>query len=137
MKIRSGGGYGNLANINRASEAKETKGTKGGKKSGKASSTAEVATPTAVAPTDELNSPIEDELVSAAQQVDEEALEEATKTVVMAVIREQFGKKGLGEDEMQAITNAVSSSINQDETLRGRLEHVLKRISNQQKRKNK
>lgn len=136
MKIRGGGNpyLNNIAQSQKTEKTNKSKGTKKAKSSAKAEETSAVSTAEPLAPADEVDSPIYDELVSAATQYNEEDLEEATRTVVSAVIREHFGKKGLTQAEVDAITDTVSSSVHGDDTLRNRLEVVLQRITAKQKR---
>lgn len=138
MKIGRGGGnpyLGSLGKTQKSEKSKSTKGTKKGTKATASTAADAVASTQSAEPADELDSPIYDELLSAANQMNEDDLEEATRTVVLAVIREQFGKKGLSEKEMRDITTAVSNSISGDGALQNRLESVLKRISLQAKSK--
>jgi hypothetical protein len=118
-------------------QTKKSSNTKKSSYTSKAESTSAVATAAALAPVDEIDSPIYDAMEEASSRFAEgESLEDATEAVVSAVIHEHFGKKGLPNKEVAKITQTVTESINNDNTLQQRLESILRRITAIQHKKN-
>lgn len=131
MKIRGGGaGYPvqQTQQADKTSKSTKTKKRSGVEQTGKSESVSQVG---ALAPV-EANDPVFDAVAQASKGLDfndEASLEEATRAVVSAIIREHFGKKNLPEKELDKIAQAVSTSVHNDATMRERLESVLKRIA--------
>lgn len=132
MKI-SRGGTSPLGNVGRGERAKKTK--EASNKAfvdhvDKASAVTEVES---MASVEVVDSPVYDAMASASQdfQSGQATLEEATRAVVSAIIREHFGKKELPPAEVEKITLAVTDSIGGDDSLRSRLETTLRRITNE------
>ncbi|TNE43882.1 MAG: hypothetical protein EP343_32450 [Deltaproteobacteria bacterium] len=129
MKIGGGSPY---RNIGQTSRTQKTKGTKKAGFASKAEAASEVATPDAVEPVEEEDSPLYDAMSSAAQDYEGD-LEEATQTVVAAVIHQRFGGQNLPQSEVEQLTAAVTESLTSDSDMRNRLDSVLRRIQNRRK----
>lgn len=127
MKIGGGSPFRSVSQTSDTSKAKKTK------KSGsanKAERAAELATPEAVAPVEEQNSPYYDVMESASRQFEQgESLEEAAESVVSAVLNDRFGPKGLAAKEVEHITKVVTESLTNNQDMRNRLESALRRIT--------
>lgn len=129
MKIGGGSPY---RNIGQTSRTQETKKSKKSGFAGKAEKASEVATQNAIEPVEEEDSPLYDAMSSAAHDYEGD-LEEATKTVVAAVIHQRFGGQGIPKGEVEQITQAVTESLTSDSDMRNRLDSVLRRIQNKRK----
>ncbi|MCK6509088.1 hypothetical protein L6R29_03835 [Myxococcota bacterium] len=131
MKIRGGGaGYPiqQTQQTDKSSKSAKTKKSSGVAQAEKTESVSQVGPLGPV----EANDPVFDAVSQASKGLDfndEASLEEATRAVVSAIIREHFGKKNLPEKELDKIAQAVSTSVHNDATMRERLESVLKRIA--------
>lgn len=127
MKIGGGSPFRSVGQTSDTSKAKKTKKSDSAQKAERAS---EVATPDAIAPVEEQNSPFYDVMESASRHFEQgESLEDAAQSVVSAVISERFGPKGLPEKEVQHITQVVTESLTNNQDMRNRLESVLRRIT--------
>ncbi len=82
-----------------------------------------------------LDSPIYDVMADASKKLEngEADLEEATLTIVSAMIREQLGRRNLSEETLKDISQTVSSSISGDQTMSNRLENILRNLFKIQK----
>jgi hypothetical protein len=134
MKIRSGMGGYPLQQAGQTQKTSKTTKKSATKKSGDVGATEKTESVGAVVALGALEAPdpVFDAVAEASRKMDmdEASLEEATKAVVSAVIREHFGKKNLPEKTLNEITQAVSTSVSNDATLSSRLESILKRITN-------
>lgn len=134
MKISGGSPFRNIRQAQSTSKTSKTKGTK---KKGFSSA---VGGLDATAATDSLeqlepiDSPLYDVMAEQSKKFErgESDLEEATRAVVSAMIREHFGKKNLPDKTLDEIAKTVSSSINGDGELSTRLEKILRRVSSHQ-----
>jgi len=138
MKIP--GGSSPFVGIHQPQKMSKTKKTK---KSGKKSSINRSSSVEATEATEVLeqlesvDSPLYDVMADTSKKLEngEADLEEATLTIVSAMIREQLGRRNLSEKTLEDITHTVSSSINGDQTLSNRLENILRRVFKHQKQR--
>ncbi|MCB9638804.1 MAG: hypothetical protein H6728_07525 [Myxococcales bacterium] len=131
MKIRGGGAGYPIQRTEQTEKSNKSSKTKKRGGVGQAEQTDAVSQVGALGPV-EANDPVFDAVSQASKGLDfndEASLEEATRAVVGAILREHFGKKNLPEKELEQITQAVTNSVNNDSTMRERLENVLKRIA--------
>lgn len=142
MKIRGGSPFAPPAPAASSAQTAKTSKSSKAKDTKKASSLDEVASTSSIASADsidrlDLSDPVFSAMSEASRKLtyDEASLQEATRAVVSAVIREHFGKKNLSDREIDQISQAVSHSVEHDASLRDRLETVLRRIAKADSRK--
>ena len=136
MKIPGGSPFRQIRQNTKTSKASKTK--KGKAKSAIAGTqqAQEVNETEASESTEALDSPIYDVMAEASAKFKngESDLEEATRTVVSAMLYEHFGKKNVSEKTLAELTQTVSDSINNNKELGGRLESILRRVHNYKKK---
>ncbi len=127
MKIRGSAPYSGIFRSDKTSKSKKTKKSRYAEKSNAAN---EVATKGAVSAVDVVDSPYYDAMAQASKCLEEtESIEEATHLVVSTVLEEQLGSKGLPSKEIEHITQVVTNSIANDESMKQRLESILRKLS--------
>ena len=136
MKIRGGSPFVPSSQTSSTSQAARSSKTGKTKEAKKSSSLENVAPTSSVSSAEtverlDLSDPVFHAMSEASRKMtaDEASLQEATRAVVSAVIREHFGKTNLSDREIDQISQAVSLSVEHDSSLRDRLETVLRRIA--------
>lgn len=140
MKIPGGSPFRHMPGLQ---ETKNTqKSTKTGK-SNKSSSTNQVGELNATNAADvlsqaeEVDSPLYDVMAQESKRFEngEADIEEATRAVVAAMLKQHLGSRNIPDKALDEIAQTVSSSIHGDKTLRERLELALKRVANNEKKR--
>lgn len=141
MKIPGGGSpFHNIRQPQSTSKANSSKGVSKGKGKGKAGQASQIAGSSATSLLDQVeqvDSPIYDVMAQESQRFEngEADLEEATRAVVSAMLKQHLGKTNLPEKALDEIANTVSSSITGDKTLSERLELALRRVAKNEKKR--
>lgn len=132
MKIPGGSPFQQIRQTPKASKTKKAKA-----KSATSSTQGvqETSSPETLDSTEKLDSPIYDVMAEVSKKFKngESDLEEATRTVVSAMLHEHFGKKNIPEKTLSELAQTVADSINDNKELGERLQSILQQVHKHQK----